>query len=189
MSSQSEADEKRWYAMRAYKSENTAEERLSAIYGLKHFIPKQKVLRTHNGKKIPTLEPVIRSLVFVYATQRQIVDFKRRYYNDLQFVMTKTSGNLSYLTIPAKQMDDFIAVCQQREQEVHFYQPDEINNGAGLLNIAKGQKVRVHGGPLDKVEGYFVKVAKKRGRKFVVILLDLLVVSTEVSPDYLEVIE
>ena len=95
MSSQSEADEKRWYAMRAYKSENTAEERLSATYGLKHFIPKQKVLRTHNGKKIPTLEPVIRSLVFVYATQRQIVDFKRRYYNDLPFVMTKTSGNLS----------------------------------------------------------------------------------------------
>ena len=42
-----------WYVMRAYKNENTAEDRLSnETYGLEYFIPKQKVLRTVKGKKV-----------------------------------------------------------------------------------------------------------------------------------------
>lgn len=40
-----------WYVMRAYKNENTAEDRFSnETYGLEYFIPKQKVLRTVKGK-------------------------------------------------------------------------------------------------------------------------------------------
>ena len=34
-----------------------------------------------------------------------------------------------------------------------------------------------------------MKVGKKRGRQFVVIILDLLAVSAEIEPDYLEIIE
>lgn len=55
-----------WYVMRAYKNENTAEDRLSnETYGLEYFIPKQKVLRTVKGKKVFFMVPVIHSLVFV----------------------------------------------------------------------------------------------------------------------------
>ena len=68
-----------WYVMRAYKSENTAEEMLSGKYGLKHFIPKKQVLRTVNGRKVICMVPVIHSLVFVYATHQEIVDFKHYY--------------------------------------------------------------------------------------------------------------
>ena len=76
-----------WYVMRAYKNESAAEERLSdEKYGLTHFIPKQQVLRTVNGKKVIRMVPVIHSLVFVYASHKQIVDFKHNYYYDLQFV-------------------------------------------------------------------------------------------------------
>lgn len=54
-----------WYVMRAYKNENTAEDRLSnETYGLEYFIPKQKVLRTVKGKKVFFMVPVIHSLVF-----------------------------------------------------------------------------------------------------------------------------
>ncbi|MDY4854164.1 MAG: transcription termination/antitermination NusG family protein, partial [Prevotella sp.] len=70
-------DKPQWYVMRAYKNESTAEERLSdEKYGLTHFIPKEKVLRTINGKKVICMVPVIHSLVFVYASHKQIVDFK-----------------------------------------------------------------------------------------------------------------
>ena len=49
-----------WYVMRAYKNENTAEDRLSnETYGLEYFIPKQKVLRTVKGKKVFFMVPVI----------------------------------------------------------------------------------------------------------------------------------
>lgn len=41
-----------WYVMRAYKNENTAEDRLSnETYGLEYFIPKQKVLRHCQGQE------------------------------------------------------------------------------------------------------------------------------------------
>ena len=182
-------DSEQWYVMRAYKSENIADERLSEPYGLKHFIPKQTVIRTHSGKKILTHEPVIHSLVFVYATRRQIIHFKRNYYNSLQFVTTKLQDRQTYLTVPCKQMEDFITVCRQREQDIHFYRPEDISDGQGIAHIKRGQKVRIHGGSLDNVEGYMVKVAKRRGHKFVVILLDLLAVSAEVDPQYIEIIK
>ena len=176
--------------MRTYKNEKTAEKRLSdQKYGLEHFIPKQKVLRTINGEKTLCMVPVIHSLVFVYASQRQIVDFKHNYYYNLQFVTWKAEEGLVYLTVPEKEMKNFIEVCNQTEQEVHFYKIDEINKGKNKIDIAKGQRVRVHGGPFDQVEGYFMKVAKKRGRQLVVIIPDLLVVSAEVEPEYIQIID
>ena len=52
-----------------------------------------------------------------------------------------------------------------------------------------GKRVKVHGGPFDQAEGYFMKVAKKRGLQFVVIIPDLLAVSAEIAPDYIQVID
>ena len=179
-----------WYVMRVYKNEKTAEKRLSdEKRGLKHFIPKQKVLRTVNGKKVICMVPVIHSLVFVHASQKQIVEFKLNYYNDLQFVTWKRDGELVYLTVSDEEMTNFIKVCKQTEEDIHFYKISDINKENDKINIEKGKRVRVHGGPFDQVEGYFMKVAKKRGRQLVVIIPDLLVVSAEVEPDYIQIID
>ena len=174
-------EEEKWYVMRAYKNEKKAEELLSGNNGLKYFIPKRQILRTRNGRKIICTEPVIHSLVFVFASQKQIVNFKRYICNDLQFVSWKRYDSTSYLTIPAKQMDDFIRMCTQKEQEVTFYTPDEIP-------LKKGQKVRVHGGIFDKMEGILVKTYKKRNKQLAVIIPDILAASANVDPDYLEFI-
>ena len=174
-------EEEKWYVMRAYKNEKKAEELLSGNNGLKYFIPKRQILRTRNGRKIICTEPVIHSLVFVFASQKQIVNFKRYICNDLQFVSWKRYDNTSYLTIPANQMDDFIRMCTQKEQEVTFYTPDEIP-------LKKGQKVRVHGGIFDKMEGILVKTYKKRNKQLAVIIPDILAASANVDPDYLEFI-
>ena len=174
-------EEAKWYVMRAYKNEKKAEELLSGKNGMTYFIPKQKVIRTYQGKKVITTEPVIHSLVFVFASQKQIVNFKRYICNDLQFVSWKRYDSTSYLTIPAKQMDDFIRMCTQKEQEVTFYTPDEIP-------LEKGQKVRVHGGVFDKMEGILVKTYKKRNKQLAVIIPDILAASANVDPDYLEFI-
>ncbi len=182
-------EEAQWHVMRVFKNEKTAEKLLSGKFGLKYFIPKKQVLRTINGEKVICMVPVIHSLVFVHATHREIVDFKLNYYNALQFVTWKHGGVPDYLTVPNKQMDSFIKVCEQREKEVIFYKPNEINGENSLVNIERGKKVRVHGGPFDKVEGYFLKIAKKRSRQLVVIIPDLLVASAEVEPEYLEIIE
>ena len=158
-------------------------------YGLEYFIPKQKVLRTVKGKKVFFMVPVIHSLVFVHASHQKIVDFKHNYYYDLQFVTWKSGGELVYLTVPDEDMTNFIKVCKQADEEVHFYKISEINKEKDKINIEKGKRVRVHGGPFDQVEGYFIKVAKKRGRQLVVIIPDLLAVSAEVKPEYIQIID
>lgn len=58
-------------------------------------------------------------------------------------------------------MTNFIKVCKQADEEVHFYKISEINKEKDKINIEKGKRVRVHGGPFDQVEGYFIKVAKR----------------------------
>ena len=189
MENEQEKEKPQWYVMRAYKNEKTAEERLSdEKYGLKYFIPKEKVLRTVSGRKVLCMVPVIRSLVFVYATHGQIIAFKHNYYYDLQFVTWKNGDELVYLTVPKEEMSSFIKMCEQTEKEVRFYKINEICNEKGQLNIGKGKRVRVHGGPFDQVEGYFMKVARRHGRQLVVIIPDLLVVSAEVEPEYLQII-
>ena len=79
-------------------------------------------------------------------------------------------------------MRNFIQVCEQREQEVIFYRPDQIQ-------VERGQRVRVHGGTFDKLEGIVVKVEKKRNKQFVVLVPQVLAASIKVDPEYLEIIE
>ncbi len=174
--------EPHWYVMRVYKNEKTAEERLSADGGLTYFIPKEQRLRTYHGKKVLCSVPVIHSLVFVHATHRDIVDFKRNSYNDLQFVVWERDGASRYLTVPDGQMENFMRACNQQAVEVSYFKPGEVA-------LSAGTKVRVHGGPLDGVEGVFVKMAGKRRKQVVVILLDLLAIRAEVDPEYLEIID
>lgn len=182
MAEEQRKSEMKWYVMRAYKNEKKAEELLSGSRGLTYFIPKKKVIRTRERKKVISLEPVIRSLVFVYATQQQIITFKKEIYNDLQFVIWKCDGGIHYLTVPTQQMHNFIQVCEQKEQEVAFYRPDQIQ-------VEKGQRVRVHGGAFDKLEGIVMKVEKKRNKQFVVLIPQVLAASIKVDPEYLEIIE
>lgn len=85
-----------WYVMRAYKNENTAEDRLSnETYGLEYFIPKQKVLRTVKGKKVFFMVPVIHSLVFVHASHQKIVDSNTIIITTYSLSHGKVAENLS----------------------------------------------------------------------------------------------
>lgn len=165
--------------MRAYKCELQAESKLESE-GIKCFIPKHSVMRTYHGVKSRRMVPVIASLLFVHADQRELIDFKKR-YNFVQFVMWEKSTGIEYLIVPDDQMESFIKVSTQRESEVSYYLPEEID-------LRKGTRVRIHGGQLDGVEGYFVRVQGKRNRRIVVMLDGILAVATEVHPDLIEVL-
>ena len=127
----------RWFVMRAYKNEKKAEELLCGEHGLEYFIPKHSVVRVYHGKKSKRLVPVIPSLVFVHACRIEINEFKQR-CPFLQYVMWKTADGLDYLTVPAKQMDDFIRFAT--------YQAEN----AERLRLALGEELRVL---LEKIFG------------------------------------
>lgn len=164
--------------MRAYKCEKLAEEKLSEKDGLEYFIPKHYVVRIYHGIKSMRLVPVIPSLIFVRARHDQIIDFKKR-HNFLQFAMWEKRIGQEYIIVPDDQMDSFIKVASQYENNVTFYKPNEVD-------LKKGTRVRIHGGKLDGVEGTFVRVQGKRNRRVVVQLDGIMAVATEVHPDLIE---
>lgn len=166
-----------WYVMRAYKSEGLAE-RLLTQEGVEHFIPKWYVVRVYHGRKSRRLVPVIPSLLFVRTHRSTLVEFKKR-YNFLQFILQSRDGSQEYLTVPDKQMDDFIRVSERREQAVTYYTPAE-------LNLERGSRVRIIGGPFDGVEGVFVKIRGMRNRRLVVEIPDTLLAAVEIEPDLVE---
>lgn len=170
----------RWFVMRAYKSEQKAEEKLGGRDGLTYFIPKCYAVRVYHGVKSKRLVPAIPNLVFVRASRSQILDFKKR-YNFLQFVMWKKSTGLEYVVVPDNQMDSFIKVASQYDENVNYYEPGEID-------LQKGTRVRIHGGQFDGVEGVFMQVRGKRNRRIVVMLEGIMAVAVEVDPDLVEVI-
>lgn len=169
-----------WFVMRAYKSEQKAEQKLGGIDGLEYFIPKCYAVRVYHGVKSKRLVPAIPNLVFVHASRSQILNFKKR-YNFLQFVMWKKSTGLEYLIVPNEQMENFIKVASQYDENVSYYKSAEIN-------LQKGTRVRIHGGKLDGVNGVFMQVNGKRKRRVVVMLEGIMAVAAEVDPDLIEVI-
>ena len=169
----------RWFVMRAYKREKRAEEKLKGRDGLEYFIPKCYAVRVYHGVKSKRLVPVIPNLVFVHASRIQITEFKKR-YNFLQFVMWEKSTGLEYLVVPDDQMENFIKVSSQYEENIAYY-PDE-------LDFRKGCRVRIHGGKLNGVTGVFMQVQGKRNRRVVVLLEGVMAVVAEVHPDLIEVI-
>ena len=81
------------------------------------------------------------------------------------------------VVVPAKQMEDFIRVCELSDDAVFLSElDDKLRNGA---------KVRVVFGPLAGVEGRVVRIRKSR--RILVELSGLLsVASTYIPVDYLE---
>ena len=144
------------------------------------IFPKCYAVRVYHGVKSKRLVPVIPNLVFVHASRTQITDFKK-HYNFLQFVMWEKSTGLEYLVVPDDQMESFIKVSSQYEENITYYNPDE-------LDLQKGRRVRIHGGKLNGVTGIFMQVQGKRNRRVVVLLEGVMAVAAEVHPDLIEVI-
>ncbi len=171
-----------WYVMHAYNAEFKVEKLLERTT-LRCYIPKRYMVRQNRYGKVRVLLPVIPSLVFVYGTYQEINAFQK----DLSFfhfvTAARLSGGHSTLKVPDKEMEDFIRVTSDAEQELRYYRPEEIN-------LQRGQRVRIIGGPFDGVEGVMLKVKGIRERRLVVSLPKLLsVAATYIEPEFIQLIE
>ena len=171
----------RWYVMRAHKSEKKAEERLAENGEMEFYIPKRYVVRQIHGVKSKRLVPVIPEMVFLRASHRQIVDFKKT-NNFLQFVIWNKITGPEFLTVPDGQMEDFIRVTSNPDADTLYLRPEEVN-------IKEGSRVRILGGDLDGMCGVFLKVQGRRNKRLVIMLDGLLAVAADVKPDLVQVID
>lgn len=178
----SEQDVIRWYVMRVYKREAQAEKALSSSYGLEHFIAKMYKIRTYHGKKTRILSPAIPNVIFVHSNRKGIREFKE-YFPALQYCYCHSVDGRDYpLVVTDKDMNSFMTVARQMEEDIVYHNPNEIQ-------LEKGDRVKVHGGPFDGLEGTLLKVKGKRSKRVVVKIDGLVAISAaEISPDLIEVI-
>ena len=101
--------------------------------------------------------------------------------NFLQFVMWNKSTGPEYVTIPDGQMENFIKIASQYEENITYYSPEEID-------LKRGTRVLIHGGNFDGVTGTFIKVQGKRNRRVVVMLEGITAIAAEVQPHLIEVL-
>jgi len=168
-----------WYVMRfLYNRRSNTRERLASA-GIEAFMPMRWEIRNLGGRKVRVHVPVIRSLLFVRSTPSALAPYlEADSYFQHQFRRGGRPGEP--LIVPDDQMESFIRAAEHADRPLYFT--------PGELDIARGTRVRVLGGPFDGVEGVFLKVKGSRAKRLVIDLPDMLAVAVEVTPDLIQVL-
>lgn len=175
-----EKEKEIWFAMRA-----TYRRELDAMHLLEKeqlgcFVPMQYKFCVKKGKKVRALVPIVRNLIFVHASPSEVKRVKSL-VTYLQYITDTRSGQK--IIVPDNQMQRFIAVSGTYNDQLLYFQPEE-------LNLSKGTRVRVTGGEFEGQEGIFLKVRGARDRRVVVEIRGVIAVAmATIHPDLIEVIE
>lgn len=174
-----------WFAMsatfgRALKAKEFLESR-----SVHCFIPMKYdvVSEGKQGKlrKVRKLIPAINNLLFVHTTRSNIQALKSE-VGYLQYLTRPEGARRVPITVPDRQMDQFITVCDSYNEKLVYLNPDEIN-------LAKGTPVQIIGGPFDGIEGTFVKVEGVRNRRVAILVPGIAaVVIADITRGFLKVL-
>lgn len=168
-----------WYVMRfLYNRKSGTRERMERA-GIETFVPMHYKVRLVNGRKVRSYVPVLGDMIFVRSTRVELAPYlaSDSYF---QFRYKRGGAQAEPLVVPDKDMDAFMTALRSSERPMYFT-PAE-------LNISKGTRIRIHGGPCDGMEGVFMKVKGARARRLVVELPNTIAVAVEINPDLIEVL-
>ena len=160
-------ENKKWYVFRAsYGREDKAADFLIED-GTYTYIAKHYVEKCVQGKRKKVLESLIPNLLFAYTTEKKAEEYTKRtpeiayisyYYN--HFELNKEQKNPP-LTIPCREMDNFIRATSNRSEHLLFVEP-------ARCHYKSGEDVKIIDGPFKGVEG---KVARVAGQQRVIVSL------------------
>lgn len=174
-------DNAHWFVLRAvFSQELKVRDKLRSL-GLRSYVPMCWRMENTRGHKIRKLVPAITELVFVYGEEEKIGEFKSRLKETVYWMMTFLDGQREKLIVPDKAMNDFIRITEQSERSVTFFRPDEIR-------LNKGDKILIHGGPFDGVEGILQKVKGKREKQILVSIPQIVTAAVSIRPEMVELI-
>lgn len=168
-----------WFVLRVtYQRELRAKEYLDSER-IENFVP-TKLVRSRGklGRFVWTREAALHNYVFVRSTKSIVDDLKRYRLPWLRYVMRSRDGSKEILTVPEKQMRNFIAVAGNTDEQVIFLDPEEID-------LTRGDRVRILGGAFEGVEGIFVRINNRSGKRVVVRIDGVAAVATASIPSAL----
>jgi ribosomal protein L24 len=175
------SSDKQWFVLRVpFRNELKVRDGLRRA-GFRAYVPMQWQVQTVRGCKERKLVPAVSALVFVFGEEEAIGLYKTRCKDTVYWMMTDCSGKRDKMIVSEKAMNDFIRITEQSERSVTYFRPEE-------LQLDKGDRIRIHGGAFDGVEGILIKVKGKREKQLVVSIPDLAVAAVSVKPDVVEVV-
>lgn len=172
--------EKQWFVLRVtYQRELIAKEKFQAI-GIESFVPMQKTrCLDKRGKLVWKNIAALHNYIFVHSTREKIDCIKQEYIPWLRYVISPNRDSGSrIMTVPAKQMESFIAIAGNEEERILYLNPDE-------LNLTNGDRVRIIDGPFKGAEGILIKIEHKREKRVVVKIDGVAAVATTSIPQTL----
>lgn len=170
----------KWFALRVtYGRELQARDAFDAL-SIPSFVPMRYEYVVRNHKKERKLVPAVSNLVFAHTQKATLDRLKHTSLPYLRYIM-KHDGDLSTpLTVRDDDMENFIRVARQVEEDIRYINPDDYD-------LKAGQRVRVIGGPFVGTVGTLVKVRGSRSKRVVVELEGVLhVASTAIPVNWLE---
>ena len=180
-----------WYVMIAFKKEKAAKEDLEAENRerekhkekkLEFFSPMYFDLKGSDENKKRKKCPLIPNYVFIHASLNEIYAYKQS-ASYLKFHRPVTeNGQRNYITVPDRQMQDFMRVALHYEKDICYYAPGE-------MNLVKGDKVRIIGGEFNGVEGILLCTQGKRGDRVLIEIPSVMSISTcSIAPELIEIL-
>jgi len=161
-----------WFAARTGRGQELSiRERLTKL-GVECFIPTRMAERTRRGRKIKVETALIPNLVFFQTTKSYALSLVNSGEIKVKFIIDHATKTL--LTVPDKQMEDFIRVVTDV--------PDPICPSD--YDFVPGGRVRVVKGTFSGIEGEIVKLPNKT---YVVVSLGRLICArVQIPRSYLE---
>ena len=146
--------------MRATYGRNLMVQRLLEMQKIESFVPMRK--RTvKSGRRIKTdMIPVVRDLIFVLS-ERDIIQEVKGKIPYLHYITRPTEGRNTPVEVPEEQMQQFIAVCNEMDDDTELFSGEEAH-------FEVGERVEVVNGSFKGHQGLLVKIEGKRSKRFVV---------------------
>jgi transcription antitermination factor NusG len=142
-----------------------------------NFVPMTYKIYERGGMEVRQLEPVVHNLIFIKSSRLFINELKQKF--PIRYLMDQGKG--TPITIPEKEMQHFIAVAGNYDQQIVYLDPDE-------LKMKVGARVRIKSGIFEGVEGTLVRV--RNNKRVVVQIKGVVAVATHyIHPSLLENIE
>ena len=169
-------EKKVWYAIRVtYHRELKVKEDLEAR-GIDCFVPMQYRREERHGVMVKRLVPSVHNLIFIHITPSDMTEYKRSTELPIRYILNRETHKP--ITVPAREMDNFIKVAGTYEEKLIYLNP---NPG----DFTKGERVRIIGGMFAGAEGVFVRL--KGDRRVLVNIEGLVAVATTyVHPSMIE---
>ncbi len=168
-----------WFALRVtYNQEMKVKHELERRH-IEYFLPMKYRIVQKGERQIKELVPAIHNLIFVYMTKEDLAEYKATTMLPIRYIMDREKHKP--ITIPDKQMQNFIAVAGTRDEHLVYLD-------STFSSFNNGDKVRVIGGLFEGAEGYFIRI--KGDRRVVVCIEGIASVATAfIHPSLIEKID